>query len=94
MSNASWTRRAQDDLTAADDYWHDINPDFALRLRRQAVAASAFLANWPFAGPAFGGGTRKWRIRTTDYLLIYRVVPGGIEVVRLRNAHENWRTDP
>lgn len=94
MSRATWTRRAQNDLAGADDHWRGIDVDYALRLGRLAMAASRFLADWPFAGVTFGGGTRKWRIKGTDYLLIYRVVPGGIQVVRLRHARENWRTDP
>ena len=94
MSRARWTARARADLADIDDYYRSIAPDFALRVGREALAAARFLAAHPAAGPAFGGGTRKWRIRSTHYLLIYRIVTGGIEIVRLRNTHENWRTDP
>lgn len=94
MSRARWTARARADLANVDDYYRRIAPDYARRVGRQALAAARFLAVNPEAGPRFGGGTRKWRIRASDYLLIYRVAPGGVEILRLRHAHENWRTDP
>ncbi|UVO51503.1 type II toxin-antitoxin system RelE/ParE family toxin [Sphingomonas sp. SUN019] len=94
MNRARWTARARADLAAVDDYYCPIAPEYALRIGREALAAARFLAAHPASGPAFGGGTRKWRIRSTDYLLIYRIVTGGIEIVRLRHAHEDWRTDP
>ncbi|MBB4154806.1 plasmid stabilization system protein ParE [Sphingomonas jinjuensis] len=94
MSVARWSRQARDDLAKADIYYRERSVTYAYRIGRDAIAAGRFLAEFPSAGPAFGGGTRKWRIENTDYLLIYRVIPGGVEIVRMRHAHENWRTDP
>ena len=35
----------------------------------------------------FGGQSRKWRIRHTDYLLIYRLVDDGVEARALLRAN-------
>ena len=94
MSHANWTIRASADLAAADTYYRQIDPGFAYRLGHSAIAASQVLAENPRIGPVFGRGTRKWRIRNTDYLLIYRIVGNGVEVIRMHHGHENWRTGP
>ncbi|AIT07473.1 hypothetical protein MC45_15095 [Sphingomonas taxi] len=94
MSAASWTRRAKADLARADDYYRTIDPRHAYRIGQAAIAAARFLADYPYAGSVLGGPSRKWRIKHTDYLLIYRVTDDGVEIVRMRHAHENWRTDP
>ncbi|TXC69694.1 type II toxin-antitoxin system RelE/ParE family toxin [Sphingomonas ginsenosidivorax] len=93
MKRVRWTKDARADLAAADAYYRPLNPDFSYRIGQSAIAAGRFLAEHPRAGPVFGGGARKWRIANTDYLLIYRLVDGGVEIVRLRHAYENWRTD-
>lgn len=94
MKTTHWTLRARADLAEVDDYYRGIAPLFARKLGLDALAAGRFLADFPNAGPVFGGGSRKWRIRATDFLLIYRITPGGIQILRLRHAAENWRTDP
>jgi toxin ParE1/3/4 len=93
VSRAYWTRLAQADLAAIDDYYERLNPDFALRVARKAIAASRFLADHPRAGPEIDPGIRKWRVPTTDYILVYRVVGGGIEVVRVYHAQQQWRPE-
>jgi toxin ParE1/3/4 len=94
MSRAFWTIPARADLATADSYHRQIDPDFAYRLGHAAIAASQVLADNPRIGPVFGGTTRKWRIRQTNYLLIYRIVGNRIEIVRMHHAHENWRIAP
>ncbi|WP_174285075.1 type II toxin-antitoxin system RelE/ParE family toxin [Sphingomonas bacterium] len=94
MSIAHWSVLARADLAGADSFHRGISPDYAYRIGHAAIAAGRFLADHPRAGPLFGGDSRKWRIRHTNYLLIYRIVDDGIEVMRMRHAAENWRTDP
>jgi len=54
--------------------------------------AGHFLAGLPEAGPALEGReARKWRVAGTNYLLIYRLVPDGIQVLRVQYAREDWR---
>jgi len=94
MSEARWARSAQADFDRADRYHRAIDPAFSYRLGRAALDAAHFLAEHPYAGAALDRRTRRWRVRATSYQIIYRVTDDGGEIVRLRHAHENWRTDP
>ncbi|MFA6116188.1 MAG: type II toxin-antitoxin system RelE/ParE family toxin [Sphingomonas sp.] len=91
MRRSQWTVDARGDLAAIDDYYHDLNPDHALRVGRAAIAAARFLAERPEAGPVLDDKVRKWRVRGTDYVLIYRPVRQGIQVLRVHHAKQNWR---
>jgi len=94
MSRAYWTRLAQADLVAIEDYYETRDPDFFLRLQRRAMAASRFLADHPRAGPEIELGTRKWSVPTTDFIMVYRIVGAAIEVLRVYHAAQNWRAEP
>jgi plasmid stabilization system protein ParE len=93
MKRSYWTIEARQDLAAIDDYYFTLNPDHALRVGRAAIAAARFLAERPEAGPVLVEGARKWRVRGTDYILIYRPVSQGIEVLRVYHAKQNWRPE-
>jgi len=93
MSVANWTRAAQADVARIDDFYFPTSPEFADRLGEAALSAAAFLAEYPRAGSSFRNGTRKWRIASFDFVLIYRTVPSGIEVLRMRHASENWQAE-
>ena len=94
MSQARWTTPARGDLAAVDDYYRELSPAYSLRVGRAALAAGRFLAEFPEAGPAFDGDRRKWRVRATEYVLLYRAVPGGVEILRLEHARRDWRPRP
>ena len=93
MSRAQWTRLAQADLAAIGDYYEPLNPDFPLQVERRAMAASRFLAEHPHAGPEIELGTRKWSVPRTDYIIVYRIARGGIEVLRVYHARQQWRPE-
>ena len=93
MKRVQWTRLAQADLAAIDDYCEMLNPDFALRVARKAMVASRVLADHLRAGPEIDPGIRKWRVPTTDYVLVYRIVPAGIEIVRVYHAQQRRRPE-
>jgi len=91
MRRSQWTIEARQDLAAIDDYYLDLNPEHATRVGRAAVAAAGLLAERPQAGPVLADDVRKWSVRGTDYVLIYRPTRGGIEVLRVYPAKQNWR---
>lgn len=91
MSCARWTPEAQDDFSALDDQFSKLSPDYAYRVGRAALAAARFLAENPGAGPVLEGSVRKWRVRKTDYVLLYRITQSGVEIVRLIHAMRAWR---
>jgi plasmid stabilization system protein ParE len=93
MKRAVWTRPAQDDFARIDDHYQQVSPDFADRLGLAALRAARFLAEHANAGSPLALGTRKWRIGRHDYVLIYRVVDAGVEILRMRHLREDWRTE-
>jgi toxin ParE1/3/4 len=91
MSKAAWTPSAREDLAALDDESSQLSPQYARRVGRAALAAGRFLAENPGAGPILDGAVRKWRVRGTEYVLLYRGSRAGVEVVRLQHARRDWR---
>jgi toxin ParE1/3/4 len=90
MSRAVWTRRAQADLVRIDSFNAQNDPDYADAIGRAAIKAADFLAEHPRAGPALEDGERKWLIPHTDYVLVYRIVDPGVEILRAYHGRENW----
>lgn len=91
MSKAVWTPSAQDDFDALDDEFSQLGADHAYRVGRAALAAGRFLAGYPGAGPVLDGAIRKWRVRGTEYVILYRIADDGVEIVRLHHARRDWR---
>lgn len=91
MSRAIWSALALRDLDDLDSYFRDLAPDHSLRIARLAVAAGRFLADNPGAGSPAPLELRKWRVKGTDYLILYRASRSGIEITRLMHARRNWR---
>lgn len=87
-----WTTSARIDLAHIDDHYNDLDPGFANRTARNAVAAARFLVENPFAGPVVDGTSyRKWRVADSPFLLFYRVEKGAIRIVRIRHYREDWQ---
>jgi len=91
MTKAVWTRPAQDDFAALDDEFSQLGADYAQRVGRAALAAGRFLAEHPGAGPVLDGTIRKWSVRHTDYVILYRQVADGVEILRLHHNRRDWR---
>lgn len=81
------------DLASVDDYFASRDPDYADRVGRAAIKAGDFLAEFPFAGEEVAPDHRRWRVPRTGYILIYRVLPERVDIVRVRNERENWQDD-
>lgn len=91
MRRSQWTIEARHDLAAIDDYYIDLNPEHATRVGRAAIAAARFLAERPEAGPILADDVRKWSVRGTNYVLLYRLTRTGVQVLRVYHAKQNWR---
>ena len=90
MNRASWTESAQHDLASLDDYG-DLSAEFVTRVGRAALAAGRLLAAYPMAGPSLASGLRKWRVRGAPFILVYRPVPHGVEIIRFLDARSDWQ---
>ena len=92
MTSVIWTRPAQRDLDEIDDHFADFAPDHADTVSRMAVKSALQLIKFPYLGPPVGeDGVRKWSVKGTDFLLLYRVTTASIEILRVRHAREDWK---
>ncbi|AHE56622.1 type II toxin-antitoxin system RelE/ParE family toxin [Sphingomonas sanxanigenens] len=95
MSRARWTRKAQQDLAAIDEYYADLSPACADRVGDAAIAAGGFLARNPFAGPQIEGmNARTWRVGQAPYLLVYRPDADGVSILRIVHGSTDWQGMP
>ncbi len=86
-----WAQMARADLKRIDDRYLELDPDFADRVLRSCVAGARTLADAPKLGAEIGAGPRrKWRVRGTPYILIYRPLGARLKILRVRHARENW----
>ena len=91
MVSIEWTRPARDDLARLDEQLSDLDPDLADRVGRAVIASGAFLTEHPRAGPDFGRHfLRKWRVRGTRYILIYRIRGDTVQILRLVHDRSDW----
>lgn len=59
------------------------------------IDATYFLLQNPYAGPSLDyRDWRKWRPRRQRYVLLYRPIAEGIEVVRVRHERNDWKPVP
>jgi plasmid stabilization system protein ParE len=49
------------------------------------------LRDFPRAGAPLPGGIRKLSEWRYGYLVLYRLRPIGVEILRIRHAREDWR---
>jgi plasmid stabilization system protein ParE len=90
-----WAAAAQADLSAASDYYAEVDPAFAAIILPKAIATARFLlANRHVGSPIENLPHRKWRIAGTPLLMIYRTTPTGIFVARVPHNRSYWQTQP
>jgi toxin ParE1/3/4 len=95
MRKAIWSASSRQDFARIDDYYAEIDPDYANRVGDEALAAARFLTEFPFAGANLPDThIRKWAVGRTGYQLLYVVSDEAIEIMRVRHAREDWQSEP
>lgn len=93
MRSIEWTVPARRDLDDIRNWLgREASPEIALRMLMAIRSRAEFLKDHPEGGPIFAG--TKFRTLTvlhTPYLLVYRIVTGGVQILRVRHGRENWR---
>lgn len=88
----TWSPQARADLAAFHGYYSDSAPDLAAKATGLAVAAARLLAKHPNLGPVIEDSDyRKWRVPTTNHILIYRVDAEGLRIGRFVHSAQNWQ---
>ncbi len=94
MKALRWADAAKTDLLAIADYYDAIDPRIGQRMLASIVDAPRLLRERPLIGPSVGlHGLRKWSVRRTPFVLLYRVTPTEIEVARVLHAAQNWTSE-
>ena len=93
MKRVIWADDAVDDLYGIRAYLSQYGADTAQAHIDRLILVTYWLTDWPQAGRPVGGGWRKWKPRRARHLLLYRVVPDGIEIGRVRHEREDWLVD-
>lgn len=91
MREIAWTVPAQADLRRINGWLiENRSPDQALRIASSIRARARFLEKFPHGGRPDRDDVRVLRVRTTPYLILYRLRPGRVEILRIRHEREDW----
>lgn len=90
MPRLIWSEASLRDIVGIDAFLADENPVAAARIVRAIKATALRLVDFPRIGRGLDEPFRVFGVRTTPYLIIYRLRHGEIEIVRVRHASENW----
>ena len=86
-----WTRPALTGLAEIVAYLADKNPDAAARLIERLRRRAASLSHNPEQGrPGRVAGTRELSVTGTPYVVVYRVMPGSIDILRVHHTRRTW----
>ena len=84
--------QAEEDLDEIENYISQDNPQAAGRLLRRLREVCIALAEQPYMGiarPEFGSTHRSFTVPGTRYIIIYRTVDAGIEIIHVRQGSQN-----
>ncbi|MEH2124390.1 type II toxin-antitoxin system RelE/ParE family toxin [Nostoc sp.] len=93
MSRCILAPSARLDLKEISSYIARYNPDAALRLNKKIKQQCKLLADFPNMGQSydtFASGLRSFPVE--DYLIFYRPIDGGVEVVRIVSGYRDLET--
>ncbi|MBV8686303.1 MAG: type II toxin-antitoxin system RelE/ParE family toxin [Alphaproteobacteria bacterium] len=87
-----WALRAREDIIDIAEFYEPVAAGLADSLLDKIAEAPLILLDHPNLGtPAGRGRYRKWTVRGTPFVLIYRVRGSYIEIARVRHAASDWR---
>ena len=89
----SWAEQAETDLYEIADHYSQFYPDLPDDLLERIYEAPLILLDRPWIGPPVGFlGLRKWLVRRTPFLLLYRVRDGEVEIARVLHGAADWKS--
>jgi plasmid stabilization system protein ParE len=86
-----WSSLALEEVMAIDGRYRPADPALADRMGRALTEAARFLVRHPFAGaPIDDSDRRKWVVRETPYIILYRY-GRGLRILRVQHNPGKWR---
>lgn len=94
MKRIIWSGDARRELEQLNDWYAQFSVDLPLTLTLRIEAALIKLLDFPLLGASLPDSTRrKWVVRGTPYLVLYRPTPDGIRILSVRHVRSNWTAD-
>jgi len=90
MTRVVWSRPSTRDLIEIDGYLEQHDKAAAIRMIKAIRSTAALLARFPALGPPLKGDIHYLGVRTTPYVIVYRLHEGRVEVLRIRHERQNW----
>lgn len=89
-----WALEARADLWNIADRYAHFDAELPAIMLHRIDAATAPLRLHPHMGESAGRHVRKWSVRGTPFVLLYRVYRDRVEITRVVHASMDWRRDP
>ena len=91
MKQLLWAEQAEADVAAIIEQASATDPDEGMRLLDLILNAPKRLLEYPALGRNAGApGRRKWLIKETPFLLLYRVNAETVQIIRVLHRASDW----
>ena len=89
--SVDFTDRALADLAPIDGWLtRNGSPEIAENQLARLLNRARSLMEYPRRGPRLGAEARSMSVAATPYVLLYRVIDDGVQILRIRNNREDW----
>jgi toxin ParE1/3/4 len=94
MRKIIWAETAQNDLRRIERWLErERSPEYAVQILEALRFPCKFLEDFPHADSPISEGLRKLRVPDTGYIMMYRLVTGATEVIRVFHEREDWQNE-
>jgi plasmid stabilization system protein ParE len=94
MRKVIWAVTAQNDLHRIERWLErERSPEYAVQILEALRFRCKFLEDFPHGGSPISEGLRKLRVPDTGYIMVYRLVTGATEVIRVFHEREDWQNE-
>ncbi len=94
MRKIIWSRTARNDLADIDDWFEQLgDPQLAFSATLAIRERSALLERFPAIGSPLDKNIHKLVVPRWPYIILYRVEPHCVYVMRVRHSHSDWMSE-
>jgi len=92
LTDVIWSGPARKDLFGIADWYDEHAPEYSeIILGRIEHALDPLIANHLLGEPFKNTPIRKWRVRKTPFILLYKANRSRIEIRRVVHSATNWQ---
>ena len=95
MPQLDWTAPALADLREIDAWLSEhARPEIALVTLLHIRRRARFLEDFPHGGRPIAQNSRVLRVIDTPHVILYRLVDGVVQILRVQHEREDWKVEP